>query len=376
MKDLKKNTKIFMILIKKYVISIIVVMFSTISAFVLVEILLQLLKQDDPLQTTRNANVLRNFEFTYNLNELYKADTQFVKYYRDQYGLRDDCDDPSQIEVLTVGGSTTDQRYVNFESTYQKILQDRLRFEHKDFGCVSNAGVDGHTTWGHIFAFENWFPLIKGLSPDYVILYVGLNDVNFERTNTPNIGSDVLDSGIKTWLKQWEITTQILPLYRFIRQSIFEKSLRAQHKPKLYITEDYVESDLNKETVYLSKKNEKAFRLRFKKLINHVKNMGSTPICVSQPHRYVKSINGELRGIKNVLGEFSGLDFNHSLRAINLVMIELCGELFLDLYNQEFLPDHFYDGLHNTEKGAVFIGNLMADFFIENNILLNYPVKK
>ena len=44
--------------------------------------------------------------------------------------------------------------------------------QDKKFGCVTNAGVDGHSTWGHIFAFEHWFPLIPDLKPKFVSRYV------------------------------------------------------------------------------------------------------------------------------------------------------------------------------------------------------------
>ena len=92
---------------------------------------------------------------------------------RNEFGLRDSCDSIKDIEILTIGGSTTDQRYVPFKFTYQSIIEQRLKEVDRNFGCVSNAGVDGHSTWGHLFSFEKWFPLIPNLKPNFIILYIG-----------------------------------------------------------------------------------------------------------------------------------------------------------------------------------------------------------
>ena len=281
--------------IAKKFIPLFVITFSSLVSLLLIEFFLQALKKNDPLYITSNANILRNFEFTYDIAGLYESEFPSVYYYRNKYGLRDNCKKISDIEILTIGGSTTDQRYVPFNSTYQKILQDRLIKENNRFGCVSNAGVDGHTTWGHIFAFKEWFPLIKDLSPDYVILYIGTNDANFEHMNSPNIGSDVVGYGIKSKLKEWEIVRRLLPLYRFLRQYFVKNATHAQHDLKFYKNSDYIITQLNNSTINLAEQNAKSFRLRFKEILKLVNNIGATPVCVSQPHRYVKVIDGELR---------------------------------------------------------------------------------
>ena len=76
------------------------------------------------LYITSNANILRNFEFTYDIAGLYESEFPSVYYYRNKYGLVIIVK-ISDIEILTIGGSTTDHHV--FNSTYQKILQDRLK---------------------------------------------------------------------------------------------------------------------------------------------------------------------------------------------------------------------------------------------------------
>ena len=89
-------------------------------------------------------NVLYNINIEIDPNDFYKS-TQKVKYIRNSYGFRDNCSSPKDIDIVTIGGSTTDQRYINFQNTYQFLLQTRLNKNKKEI-CISNAGVDGHTS--------------------------------------------------------------------------------------------------------------------------------------------------------------------------------------------------------------------------------------
>jgi hypothetical protein len=101
-------------------------------------------------------------------------------------------------------------------------------------------------------------------------------------------------------------------------------------------------------------------------LLKSILALDAIPICVTQPHRYVMKKNDKIYGVSNVLGEdFSGIDYDYSIRKLNDVMFELCGENTLDLYNHKFLSSHFYDGVHTTAMGSTEIGERMAEFIIE-----------
>ena len=202
-----------MYFIKKKIFLLFIIFTSCIVGVLITEGVLQILKKGDGWGEANKANIRRNFKAQFNISELYNSNKSTVNYVRNKYGLRDDCNTSKDIEILSVGGSTTDQIYVPFENTYQKILQKRLREEDPDFGCVTNAGIDGHSTWGHIFSFEKWFPLIPNLKPKYVLLYIGINDTYFESADKPNFGYDILANCTnKCFLKQFEIVQLLLPL--------------------------------------------------------------------------------------------------------------------------------------------------------------------
>ena len=318
------------------------------------------------MKVTRDANILRNIEFSYDIENLYRSDFK-VNYLRNEFGLRDRCARTEDIKVLTIGGSTTDQRYVPFQFTYQSILEQKLSIIDNDFGCVTNAGVDGHSTWGHLFAFKNWFPLIPKLQPKFILLYVGVNDADFRRPDSPNYGFDTKDNkSFKGFLKGFELVNAILPIYRYFRQFDQTSSLAySGHAPRPYQESDYVIKNVNEATKRLSEYNKKAFQSRMKKILNYVKNLGAIPICITQPHRLVIEKNGEYYGIPNVLGEgFSGIDYDFSIKELNSVIKELCGEHTLDLHSHKFSNDHFYDGVHTTLSGSQEIGETIANSVI------------
>ena len=355
--------------IKQLFIPTLIVLLSSFIGIAAFELALRTIYFNDPWQRTQEANILRNFQFSYDISQLYVSDSPNVDYVRNQYGLRDSCVSPEEIEILTIGGSTTDQRYVSLSSTYQSIIEERMEESSVTFGCVSNAGVDGHSTWGHLYSFENWFPLIPELNPKIILLYVGVNDAIFIRSSSPNTGFDTRRTdGIKGFLKRFEIVRAILPIYHFLKQKNDNASAAyAGHAPKPYTNDDYVVSIMNEQTELLSAQNALAFRSRMVSLLSEIQELGAKPLCVTQPHRFVKEIDGELRGVENVFGEgFSGMDFDYSLRKVNEVIFDLCGSNTVDLYSHEFSNSHFYDGVHTTASGSEEIGRVIAEFVINN----------
>ena len=96
-----------------------------------------------------------------------------VTYTRDSKGYRNIGDYNSHNIVLTIGGSTTDQRYISDGDTWQSIL-DSLYNRRYQF---VNGGVDGQSTFGHIYSINNWHS--RELAPEQVeavLFYFGIND--------------------------------------------------------------------------------------------------------------------------------------------------------------------------------------------------------
>jgi len=111
----------------------------------------------------------------------YYPNTGKTSYTRDQYGIRglSVLNQPEKIDILTIGGSTTDQLYIDDSQTWQQHLQRLLHANSKPLN-IGNAGINGQSTHGHIKSFEHWFPQLKQLINDYYTPSPNGFDLNLE----------------------------------------------------------------------------------------------------------------------------------------------------------------------------------------------------
>lgn len=359
--------------ISKIVLLLIINLLIFIIFFIFLEFLIRIFMNENSRlwNITNEANILRNFKYKYT-NEFYGQQINETFYQRDHYGLRDDCEDPSKIDILTIGGSTTDQRYINLEDTYQSVLAEKLSdFLDKDI-CISNAGVDGHSTYGHIFSFKNWFSLIPNLKPKYVLLYIGINDADFSRVVGPADGFDnTNNNNIKSYLKEFYIIQELRPIYRYFLDKIIKnnKIYGVHQKEKIKIS-DYSALDLSPSSRILSEKNALKFKTRLKKILIEIEKMDANYLCVTQPHNMIMNINNKRKGLKKAFGEdFNGLDFDYSLQSLNEVIYELCGKSTIDLYKKGLDKKYFYDSVHTSKEGSILLGKLIFDEILADDHL-------
>ena len=73
--------------IKKALIPVIVITISCFFSVFLFEIGLRLANHNNPWIKTEEANILRDFQFSYDVSGLYKSDSLSVNYVRNKYGL-------------------------------------------------------------------------------------------------------------------------------------------------------------------------------------------------------------------------------------------------------------------------------------------------
>lgn len=331
----------------------------------------------DPWFKTREINVIRDVKVTYDGSNIYGKNLPSIQYTRDANGLRGSCTDPSKIDILTIGGSTTDQRYVPDGRTYQDVLAKLLTNKNGRLVCVSNAGIDGHSTFGHVRSFQLWFPLIEGLKPKYVLFYVGVNDAGFRDAEVPGY-DNIQHTGYPNFINLLREKSAIYNLARTLQdvfRSITNTSVYAAHSLKVPLISDYVADKRTKGVELKISENTRSFENRFRQLMDMTKSFGAKPVCVSQPHLMAKRIHGSERGLNNVFTHdgvsYNGLDYQASMTSINGVMKDLCLEyqgLFFDLAAKSFSEDDFYDVVHTTPDGSGRVGMYIFDEFDKRDI--------
>jgi lysophospholipase L1-like esterase len=83
-----------------------------------------------------------------------------------------DYEKSKSYRIFAIGGSTTEQIYLDDRNTWTHLLQEHLSKTTKLDVEVINTGVSGLRAKHHLATFQN----IIGLHPDLVIFLVGIND--------------------------------------------------------------------------------------------------------------------------------------------------------------------------------------------------------
>jgi len=323
---------------------------------------------DDGWGRTLRLNLIRGRSYDYAVGDLYWAKWRTVRYVRDQYGLRGDCEPPSRIDILTIGGSTTDQRFLPQHATFQSVMEGELSRSAGRRICVGNAGVDGHSTYGHLRPFGDWFPLIPGLRPKLFVFSIGINDADFTSGGPNDFEDRVL--GKAGWLKELRVVQLGLWVRDLVSSAVGRRPEYAGHRRVDWRTLDYSQAELGRSTPERAARNAAGFRIRLRRLLADAHAMGGDVVCVTQPHRFVRLVDGKKRGLRLRGESYGGLDFDYSLRLINKVMLEECGAARLvDLYSADFDDGDFYDLVHATPSGARKIGLDVGRFIAASDLI-------
>ena len=217
----------------------------------------------------------------------YKS-THSAMYKRDHYGLRGDYNKISDIEIVTIGGSTTDERWIDENLTWTYLLQEELNKKGLKIK-IANAGVDGQSTLGHMYNFDLWFNKIPNFKPKIFLLYIGINDsaVLFRSLNSNKFEQFIYRSDYLVDVKKTD------KFFRFIKNnSYFYKIVkviighRAAKKYNL-IHQQKLGKILKLHNLFLTKDARTSellsnYSLRLETLINKIREFGSDIIVVTQ----------------------------------------------------------------------------------------------
>ena len=317
----------------------------------------------DPKRLNR-LNLIKDRTLTYNVSKLYTDLNPSITYSRDEYGRRGQHSTPSEIDILTVGGSTTDQRYIRDGETWRDVLQQQFAQTGRT-AIVANAGVDGQSTFGHIKNFAWWFPDIPDLAPNYILFYVGLNDFHKDAGDSydrlvKDTRSFDLGQAIKKHSALWHLGRTIHGTFRaVVVKRIVHRSTNFE---ELAWTQEALQQDYDFLQPRLS-----GYESRLYTLADMTHKLGAKPIIVSQPSRqYRVTADGILgwNGVRSYEGrQINGVDYYYMMQRIDRVTKAVSheqGAIFIDLASHpDWVDADFYDFSHMTPQGAEKVGRLL-----------------
>lgn len=313
------------------------------------------------LADLRSFAIPVNAKFVFDVSTLY-AGGSTARYTRDEWGLRGSYQTPHDIDVLTVGGSTTDQRYIDDALTWQSIAQRELASNGLSV-MFANAGVDGQSTTGHIFDFEYWFPMVPGLKPSSVVLYIGVNDTL----------SHVWDGYFSAPedRQSWRRRSALYNLFRSVNGTARARLLGVAHQRRALSPPDFSSEGLLRDSQRqeISAIATKKFLANVETLTHQVRAMGATPVFVTQSAAAWNADSSlppaGLRTSVTLLNETANyVDVSAVHRTLNVELMSFCKQRRLTCFDLardvKFNSDDYYDMVHNTPKGAYKIGSYLA----------------
>lgn len=302
----------------------------------------------DPLD---QLNLPRNQSTQVTAQGLYPGGGEFT-YRRNRFGFRGDDFDPRRIQVMTLGGSTTNQLYLPEEQTWQAALARSLAEQGKDV-AIANAGIDGTTTIGHIQALERWFPNVPGFKPKFVIAYVGINDANLAGTAIDRFGY----SSVWKMLKQ---KSAILRAWAVVSGILQARKAKLNHRAVDFSQATWTDQPKKPDFRPDPQAQPAEYKKRVIEMARLIHELGAVPIFVTQ-------MRGDWRDGKGLDApdeELNGVDQHRLLSAINRATLAACSEqgyLCLDAAQELVVgPGDFYDYVHMTPEGAEKLGRWLA----------------
>lgn len=279
------------------------------------------------------------------------------------------------LSILTVGGSATECFYLSDKKTWPDRLAAHLQ---KDFGVerlwLNNAGLDGHSTFGHLVMMRDY---IVNLKPKVVIFFIGINDIDrtdlsdFDLNQIKKLRTDSFRTLFISMCAYSDVLTLGLNLYRNYKARLFHlqhMDINLTGMDSFEVSED----TLNEAKRYYNRHLIPEYEKRLEELIDISLSAGILPVLVTQPALYgagqdpVSGVNLETirLGWQKYAGIYNGKfaweileQYNQATRRVadreKIPVIDLANILPKD-------SSYFYDFIHFSNAGAEKIGQILS----------------
>ncbi|MDP7651512.1 MAG: SGNH/GDSL hydrolase family protein [Rhodospirillales bacterium] len=301
----------------------------------------------------------KDFQRRFDATNLY-AGGGIIYYKRDEHGLRGEFDDLSKIDILVIGGSTTNELFIDEKQTWSAVLGQEFR-RHGQEVVVVNAGVDGQSTIGHIKNFDLWFPKIPNLKARYALVYVGINDLHTMDEGYIAESDSLLALSRQT--KRFLMNTSALyGLYRNIRGMMRARDARLIHATGSFDGLEWREPSRPPDIAAAERKHAAklaAYEDRLRELTRRIRAFGARPIFVTQHRAGYRVVGGRVLSPVMKDGTLYVGRYADQM-AINRKTMRVCGELkaiCIDLASDLLFGENdTYDLFHTTPPASRRIG--------------------
>jgi hypothetical protein len=311
-------------------------------------------------------NLPRNEKRVFDASQFIPGATR-VLYTRDSYGFRGPSPGtPERVDVIVLGGSTTNERFVGDDDTWVARLQENFRKAGTPL-VFGNASVDGQTSIGHIAALDQWLSKLPGLKPRHALVYIGINDATLGPDEIKQFDA-MMSPQRSRRLRQYVMNHSALyNLYRTVRGSLRARDAHLMHGARLADGYEWRPVGMRADPEALRaelRPRLDAYGERLVVLTKRLQAMGAEPIFVTQRRGDAKVVDGVLhrlvpRGNPTAPGDrdlqmlslFNTMTLAHCARSA-VACVDIESNLAMD-------AEDFYDGIHTTPSGSKKIGDFL-----------------
>lgn len=281
-----------------------------------------------------------------------------------KWGFRGDeiPDNPDDYYfILAIGGSTTQCFYLDDKNTWPHLLQGFLKQSlGKEEIIVQNAGIDGHSSRGHILMMKYVVPKVK---PDMIVFLMGINDLGLSLDSKTYFEGNPFEK-TPSFYKLFTKSRLFQIAYSWKRVLSGEATLsKAAHQNLVLRELIKPESELSfgyeQELISLSE-----YKENLKEIVKAGEASGIKMLFLTQPSLfedtdYWSSIEGKTAWIKDERFYISARTYAKMLNKFNDKTLEVCQEEgvdCLDLANKiPHSQEYFYDAFHFNERGSQLV---------------------
>ncbi|MEJ8816810.1 SGNH/GDSL hydrolase family protein [Lacibacter sp. H407] len=343
--------------------------FGLLVALVLCEIILRIYNPFTNF-TKQGKLVLPANQQTVFDNQWIKQLDSKIHYSRNALGFRGPMptDSISKLNsIITIGGSTTECRFLSDSTTWSFLLGEKLKDSIPNL-WVNNAGIDGHSTFGHLHLLKEY--VIK-LKPKYVFLLTGVNDVEtkqpegFDLMNDNRIHYNSFKQFLKSVMNKTEIGSTIFQFYAIklaYKKGLIHKEVDFKILADTSYSPAYIHDVIAQQKNYLV-----GYATRLQEIINICKANNVKPVLLTQPSLY-GAYTDSATGIKMDTKYFADNSAKNNLlqeqvleKYNNIVRSFATQTTVIDL--SRLMPkntSYYYDFIHFNKKGAEKIADVLS----------------
>lgn len=272
------------------------------------------------------------------------------------------------LTIVTVGGSTTECTYLSDGKTWPDRLGAVLSTTFPDV-WINNAGMDGHSTYGHTVLMEDH---VAALRPKVTLFLIGINDLHASQPLEADrrVQRAVDFASAKRLLVSAANYSQLvavaLNLYRHSRAELVGFDYNPDFDLEA-IPARPLPDTRRQEAVEWYLRRLPAYRERVANLIAISRRAGIEPVLLTQPVLYgsgtddVLGVDLRRIAVSDVNGEV-GWEVLEKYNDVTRAIGELEGVFVIDLAAR--LPKssrYYYDFFHYTNEGAEMVAAIVHE---------------